>query len=121
MGRPLSDGREAWAGSRSPVQRLKVERRFPAAILGTPSPRLCGPKLCCWVTEAWPAAFVISGVPSNMRVMPGIGGTVRTVIVTGQGLRCGWGRAGNGGVGAGAGVGRGAGPRAGFGRGFGGG
>jgi hypothetical protein len=54
-----------------------------------------------------------------MRVMPGIGGTVRTVIVTGQGLRCGWGRAGNGGVGAGAGVGRGLGLGAGFGCGFG--
>jgi hypothetical protein len=51
--------------------------------------------------------------------MPGIGGTVLTVIVTGQGLRCGWGRAGNGGVGAGAGAGRGLGLGAGFGCGLG--
>jgi hypothetical protein len=48
------------------------------------TPRECGPSSPRWVTEATPALFVTRGLPSNRNAMPGRGGTVWMVIVTGE-------------------------------------
>jgi hypothetical protein len=60
-------------------------------------PRECSPESRRFVTEATPALFVTRGLPSNKNAMPGRGGTVWMVIVTGE--------AGAGGVGPDPGTG----------------